>query len=291
MPLVSTTPFKTPGCEGTLDSNTFANCPADTAAYLPLTMDDDTPSAAKFFINNAKYLPLTMDDDTPVAAKFFINDAKYLPLTMDSDTGTQLNPSTSVDVVVSEPARLNAITQASLSGWDSVLTNKRRRYGKWYWEIYIDENEPVFETSRHRHGIAYSLNSDQYVGQNAQSYSYDSGWGPPNPLDGYYYTSGGTTGNFGDSWQTGNIISVAVDLDAGNLWFAKNGTWQGAGADPATGAFPAMNFTIGQYYYPAFSLYRNTVNDPAEHAEFTVNFGPTSGGTFTYTPPTGFGAW
>ena len=39
----------------------------------------------------------------------------------------------------------------------------------------------------------------------------------------------------GDTYTTGDIIGIAVDLDNHKLYFAKNGTWQNSG-DPTSGA-------------------------------------------------------
>ena len=45
----------------------------------------------------------------------------------------------------------------------------------------------------------------------------------------------GSAASYGDTWTTGDIIGVALDLDnGGNLYFSKNGTWQDSG-DPTSG--------------------------------------------------------
>jgi hypothetical protein len=85
--------------------------------------------------------------------------------------------------------------------------------------------------------------------------------------------------SYGSSWTTNDVISVAVDMSSGKLWFAKNGTWQASG-DPAAGtnaAFTDVNTAFATE--PPF-FYAGAYN-----GTHTLNFGQRP---FTYTPPTGF---
>jgi hypothetical protein len=81
------------------------------------------------------------------------------------------------------------------------------------------------------------------------------------------------------------ILMCAVDLDAGKIWFGKNGAWNGAGAptaDPVTADSPMFSdvagpVTIFARYYAVMmttDLVLRTVD---------ADFG--------YAPPTGFTAW
>jgi hypothetical protein len=80
--------------------------------------------------------------------------------------------------------------------------------------------------------------------------------------------------------SAGDVVSLAVDLDAGKAWFARNGTWtQG---DPAAGTSPVLAaLPAGSY-----------------RAFMTVDDGETMKGTlrsrtaqFSYPPPSGFVSW
>ena len=56
----------------------------------------------------------------------------------------------------------------------------------------------------------------------------------------YYGASGDKANNtnetsFGNSFTTGDIIGIAVDLDNNKIYFSKNGTWQNSG-DPTSGS-------------------------------------------------------
>ena len=41
--------------------------------------------------------------------------------------------------------------------------------------------------------------------------------------------------SFGNTYTTGDIIGIAMDLDNNKLYFSKNGTWQNSG-DPTSGS-------------------------------------------------------
>lgn len=77
-------------------------------------------------------------------------------------------------------------------------------------------------------------------------------------------------------WYAGNVIGIAMDMTAGNIWFSKNGTWQYSG-DPGNGTSPPFTFTpAGTVYAAAALVYSNAV---------TFNFGGTP---FAYPIPSDF---
>jgi hypothetical protein len=49
------------------------------------------------------------------------------------------------------------------------------------------------------------------------------------------YRNNDTTTSYGDSYNEGDIIGIAIDLTNNKLYFSKNGTWQDSG-DPTSGA-------------------------------------------------------
>ena len=60
---------------------------------------------------------------------------------------------------------------------------------------------------------------------------------------------------FGNSFTSGDIMSIAMDLDNQKIYFGKNGTWEDSG-DPtsgATGTGSAFDLESGLPYSPAFS--------------------------------------
>jgi hypothetical protein len=92
----------------------------------------------------------------------------------------------------------------------------------------------------------------------------------------------GTETSYGSTWTVNDVIGVAVDLDSGKIWFAKNGTWQNSG-DPAAGTNAAFTTVLSAITNPVKPfLGVNVAGDV-----LVINFGQRP---FAYTPPTGFKA-
>jgi hypothetical protein len=72
---------------------------------------------------------------------------------------------------------------------------------------------------------------------------------------------------------------IALDVDAGKLWFGRNGTWFGAG-DPETGAYPAFDDLKGTIF-PALSSKHGGRGTAILHVRVTSD-------SWTYAPPRGF---
>ena len=86
------------------------------------------------------------------------------------------------------------------------------------------------------------------------------------------------------SMSTGDTANIAIDFDAGKIWFGKNGVWLSSG-DPTTGANATITFTPSSYdfLYPGIRLYSAADGTTVGG----VNFGQRP---FAYTPPTGYKA-
>lgn len=98
-------------------------------------------------------------------------------------------------------------------------------------------------------------------------------------LDGRIFTNAGAAA-WGAAYTTGDIISTALDMTNGKVWWAKNGTWQASG-DPAAGTNPAYSSLTGTLMneYGCANTTGNTI---------TGNWGASA---FAYTTTSGFGAW
>jgi hypothetical protein len=110
-----------------------------------------------------------------------------------------------------------------------------------------------------------------------------------------YNNDGGVA--YGSQLSLGDIVSVAVDADAGKIWWGVNGTWLASG-DPSAGTGEAYSNLTG-VIFPAFM---DVVGSAALGGLF--NFGQDSSfagnktaqgnsdangiGDFYYAPPTGF---
>ena len=146
--------------------------------------------------------------------------------------------------------------------------------GKYYWEniIDVDSNSAV--------GIMTSAaNVDRYPGFDTNGIGY---WSDHRITFGSLFDLGF------DTYTTSDIISVAIDMGTGKIWFAKNGVWQGSG-DPANGtnAVQDLNGSISLLT----ELSPNNIFVGAGRAAtggsntITANFGATA---FVHTVPAGF---
>ena len=147
----------------------------------------------------------------------------------------------------------------------AVRSTQFKTTGKWYWEITLTDASVTAS------GINVATGDLGQVVGNPSS-------------DGAGRNNGGH--NYADSPFTrvlteyvtlsnGNVVNIAVDIDAGKLWYGKNGTWSYLG-DPATGANPAVTFAGGLSITPAVSV---------KVAEVVANFGASA---FSGSVPAGF---
>ncbi len=158
------------------------------------------------------------------------------------------------------------------SGYWPVRGTEGKASGKWYFEIVC-----VLPWDLIRIGVAnlsQSLASGQYPGASTDSYGYAAGTGKK------YYD--GTATTYGNAWTDSDVIGVALDMDNGKIWFAKNGVWQASG-DPAAGTNQAYTGISGTFY-PMAGPY-GSFGDPI-HVDATFALPD-----FQYTPPSGFLAW
>ena len=133
--------------------------------------------------------------------------------------------------------------------------------GKWYWEV----NATSIGGSYGYIGIAktdtLSLGSSNIEGYIYSSLGYKA--------SGAAAFAGIPSATYGASWTTGDVIGIALDMDAGTLVFYKNGASQGTAYTGITGEYVA-GLGDGQN---------------ATAYTFNINFGQRP---FAYTPPTGF---
>ena len=130
--------------------------------------------------------------------------------------------------------------------------------GQWYWEVTKASDTPFS-----MYGVATSLaDFSESYSTPTHTWTYISNGG--NKLgDGV----GGAGASYGISYDAGDVIGVALDMDAGTLTFYKNGVSQGV----------AFSSLAGKTVFPWIHLYSN--QDLAN-----LNFG---GRPFEYAAPAG----
>jgi hypothetical protein len=142
------------------------------------------------------------------------------------------------------------------SGFSSPLPNT----GKWYWEgTWITSGS----------GSSPIIGLAQAGFENTQGATGELGY----RANGNKFDQAATETAYGSTWTTGDVIGVAVDMDAGTIAFYKNGTSQGT-------AFTTVLTALTQPVSPVFRV--NVAGDV-----LAFNFGQRP---FAYTPPTGFKA-
>ena len=129
---------------------------------------------------------------------------------------------------------------------------------------------------------------------------------PGKPATGYVYDQDGnksnnnTAASYGDTYSTGDIIGIAVDLDNLKIYFSKNGTFQDSG-DPTSGSTgTGAAYTITAASATPAGAYFFTHCDNADTNKVFWNFGSpaysiSSGnadgngyGNFEYAVPSGY---
>jgi len=177
----------------------------------------------------------------------------------------------------------NGNLDASVSGvtWISLRGTIGVSSGKWFWETEINTSLSSSNTVIAGIGTAQqSLTSYMSNSEGAGYYAYDGNKYP-------------SAGSYGDTYTGGDVIGIALDMDAGTLTFYKNGASQGQSHSGLTGTwFPCIafygtvsisaNFGARSFAYSAPSGYKalNTFNlddpliaDPSAHFDIAIDDG------------------
>ena len=131
-------------------------------------------------------------------------------------------PNTGVSTFSHGSTTCQGVNASYVNGGSSLQMTK----GKFYCEVkYVATSD----ASRAIIGITQDVSEISRINQDSGSYNtfYVSSSGNKNIE--------GSDSSYGDSYTTGDIISIAFDLDNMKLYFAKNGAWQDSG-DPESGA-------------------------------------------------------
>jgi hypothetical protein len=186
-----------------------------------------------------------------------------LGATYDSMTDVPtLTSATAANYCVINPLDVSASTVASgnlnISYATNSDTNRAATFGvssgKWYWETTITAVGGTYSIV----GITSGASTATALGTSSYQYAYISSTGNK--------FNNGSSVAYGATYTTGDVIGVALDMDAGTLVFYKNNTSQGTAYTGLSGTF-----------FPAFNARNASSND--------ANFGQRP---FAYTPPSGF---
>lgn len=160
-------------------------------------------------------------------------------------------------------ATKTATGNASLRATHPKNTLKR------YFEIYVNDRKTYTRVGIATSGAALA----NYLGSDQWGWSYDG--------RGYKYHHGVFTACT-PTYVTTDVVQIALDMDAGKVWFGRNNTWIDGG-NPGAGTGPAYQDTDIKDYdiYPAGAAYDID-------AAFTIR---ACLADQAYPPPSGFLAW
>jgi hypothetical protein len=155
--------------------------------------------------------------------------------------------------------------------------------GKWYAEVKWTSATGTGATATGILDMAYSGTADP---NNAVTNAFG------------YFGSGtknvsGTASSYGNSYTTGDIIGIAIDMDNNKLYFSKNGTFQDSG-DPTSGSTGtgAISIISGVTYGIFTSDYNNKVAElNTGSPAYSISSGNADGngyGNFEYSVPSGY---
>ena len=226
---------------------------------------------------NGYYLPFTNTaSTTTLVADSSGNGNNWTPNNISLTAGSTYDSMTDVPTLTSttaanyctlnpiSPLASGSITNANLTftsgAADAICVGTFGvSSGKWYWEVTATN-------------VNASTSNIGIIGQPPASLTVDL----RTPSNGFCYSSSGQKGNnnvlasYGASYTSGDIIGVALDMDAGTLVFYKNNVTQGTAYSSLSGTFsPAVSDGSGAQ----------------SGAVFDCNWGQRP---FAYTPPTNF---
>ena len=172
--------------------------------------------------------------------------------------------------------------------------------GKWYCEFYLSGSVgnyayvgyyPVAETPETKKQWAPSSNTTWV----------DTAIVSVHSMGRYFYTEGQYTDSGATSFTAGDIISIALDLDNGATYFAKNNTWMNSG-NPESGSSKTGAAPVEGAYSKEYLLAVGSAGSTGH--SWTINAGQDSTfggavsaggnadgngfGDFKYAPPSGY---
>ena len=158
--------------------------------------------------------------------------------------------------------------QAAGSAGDQYNTNTQGTFaessGKWYYEVEFTSGGGVTAVGWCRTTLR---NTDNPTTGGGILYR---------PANGDYLDLAGNNPSSKPTTSTGQIVQVAIDFDAGKIWFGTAGTYHNSG-NPSAGTNAAMTFTGGaELLTPCVRTLGSTLK---------FNFGQRA---FSYAVPTGF---
>ena len=226
---------------------------------------DVSGNGNNFTVNNLTSIDQSTDTCTN-------NFAKLNPLAIPTSGGANTFSNGNLEITNSADAFRTSFSTIGVSS------------GKWYWEAKFLSGE-----MKQYIGISKPQDTMDYLGQSANSYSYQGENGRKN-------NNGSHTAGYGSSASTGDIIMVAFDADNGAIWVGKNGTWFSSATQAEIEAGTTTNAMYSSITIDDFFVVGATVEDSNIQFNFgspmySISSGNSDGngyGNFEYSVPSGY---
>jgi hypothetical protein len=221
-------------CDGqSLAPTSFGETNSDSGIWVPKTITGLT------FGNIGYYLKFTNasalgEDFSGENNDFTVNNLTSVDQSTDTPNNNFCVQNSAATAISGSPSFSEGnLTIGSGSGWKTTIGTFALTSGKWYWEnkgsgsagtlIYGIASTAVIDAG----GASSGLNNDATIGVNLPAYGYHGSSGS------MYYsnTSGNGQGrsSWGTAYNSGDLISIYLDLDNNKLYMAKNDALQVSG--------------------------------------------------------------
>lgn len=175
------------------------------------------------------------------------------------------------DITLSNSNRTALRSTTSSGSWRSGRSPTSKSTGKWIFNV-VDDADGSSNGALIVGLDNGSLSLSAYVGSSSGSYGFQA-----NNNTGTKKYNNGSLSSAGVAYiLAGGVAMVAVDFDAGKIWFGTAGGWA-PGANPSTGAVPDFTFTPNTALYAAFS-------ESSNPQQSTVQFTSPTYGASGFSP-------
>ena len=281
------------GGNSSLAPTSFGEFDEDTGIWKPINVSGLTFGTNGFYLDFENSGSLGADVSGN-GNNFTVNNLTSIDQSTDTPTNNfaTLNPLLVTSSTPSFSEGNLAITTSALSTWQSAFSTIAVTQGKWYCEIEFESGQDVMLGIVKESSATNSFTAgSNYPGINSGGYGY---YEP----DGNLYNNGSAS-SYGNSYTTGDIIGIALDLDNNYLYFSKNGTFQNSG-DPTSGATGTGGIDISSItsepIYIASGHWKTVSGTTTTFSNFgnppfTISSGNSDGnlrGNFEYAVPSGY---
>ena len=226
------------------------------------------------------------DDTSGNGNDFTANNLAAIDVVPDSPTNNFATLMPMTNIGLSE-GNLK-MTTTRTGNWDGTIGSFGVTSGKWYYEVRMSATEGTFRCVAGWQGNQASQ-TVTYNGKGASGSPYNTLFDnyQVSSHTTYFYKDGGTDGTT-TAPSSGDVINIAVDFDAGKIWFGVNGTYYandgGTDGNPGAGTNESLSGIdlTAQEYVPAFHIRSDS---SAGGNVMIVNFGQE--GTFVGTETAG----